>query len=336
MQPIVGKQMASRRVKRPAPRIVKLRRGSLPRRRLREAKSIRRPAIARVEAVIQRERFPVVRLRPPVAVPRRDVVVKATFCVTAEAPTANAAGGVQVTPAGAVPVTAQVSVTVPVKLLLGVMTRATLPEVPAVTLRLVEVLPVVSATAKSGAGAPVPVRFEISPLGEALVTTWSWPVAEPTAVGVKTTLMAQVAPRARVPPQALVAAKGPVVVMLVMVTGVSPTLVRLTVCPLDVDANDGTGEGHGGGSENYAADWSRNGEVADGDVVVGGAGGGGGVVVGGGGEVGVEVRVGHVRTGGGELRCDDDMVEDLGVAVFNVGPALIGGQREGEVDRAAA
>ena len=69
------------------------------------------------------------------------------------------------TPAGAVPVAAQVSVTVPVKLPLGVMTRATLPEVPAVRLMLVEVLPVESATAKSGAGAPVPARLEVSCVG---------------------------------------------------------------------------------------------------------------------------------------------------------------------------
>ena len=187
--------------------------------------------MARVEAVIQRERLPVARLRPPVD--RRDVVVKTTFCVTAEAPTANAAGGVQVTPAGAVPVAAQVSVTVPVKLLLGVTTRARLPEAPAVTLREVEVLPVVSATAKSGAGAPVPVRFDVSAVGETLEMNWSWPVAVPTAVGVKTTLMAQEAPRARVAPQELLAAKGPVALMLVMVTGVSPTLVTVTVCPLE-------------------------------------------------------------------------------------------------------
>ncbi len=127
-------------------------------------------------------------------VTRRDVVVMVTLCATGEAPTANAAGGVHVTPAGAVPVAAQVSVTVPVKLLLGVMTRATLPEVPAVRLMLVEVLPVESATAKSGAGAPVPERLEVTPSGETLVMTWSVPVAGPIAVGLKTTLMAQEAP----------------------------------------------------------------------------------------------------------------------------------------------
>ena len=93
-----------------------------------------------------------------------------------------------------------------------------------------------------------------------------------------------------------------------------------------MDAEDGTGEGHRGGIEGYTADWRRNGEVADGNVVVGGAGCGGGVVEGGDGEVGIEVRVDHAGAGGREFRRDDDVVEDLGVAVFNVGPALVGGE----------
>src|ERR1700758_462613 len=115
MQPMAGMQMASRSAKRPASFSVNLRRVSLPRRRLREAKSIRTPAMVRVRAVIERERLPVERLTPLVVPTRRDVVVNATFCVTAEVPTAKAAGGVQVTPTGAVPVEAQVSGTVPVK-----------------------------------------------------------------------------------------------------------------------------------------------------------------------------------------------------------------------------
>src|SRR6202023_1696129 len=142
---------------------------------------------------------------------------------------ANGAGTAQLTPVGAVPEAAQVIVTVPVKVAFGVTTRAAGAEEPAVTVTEVEDLPAVSARVKSGVGAPVPVRFEMSGVVEALVTTWSWPVAAPTAVGVKTTLMAQVAPMARGPPQALLAAapaapkaKGPVAVMLVMVRGVSP------------------------------------------------------------------------------------------------------------------
>ncbi len=71
LQPMAGRKIASKRVKRPALRMM-----DLPRRRLREAKSIRSPAIARVKDMIQRERLPV-RHRPLVAV--REVVVKRTF-----------------------------------------------------------------------------------------------------------------------------------------------------------------------------------------------------------------------------------------------------------------
>src|SRR5215469_10135162 len=124
MQPVAGMQMASRSANRPASFRVNLRRLSLPRRRLREAKSIMTPAMVRVRAVIERERLA---LRPmPLVVPtRRDVVVKTTFCVTADVASATVAGGVQVTPTGAAPVDTQVSVTVPVNELLGVRTRAT-------------------------------------------------------------------------------------------------------------------------------------------------------------------------------------------------------------------
>ena len=136
---------------------------------------------------MDRERLPV-RLRPLVEV--REVVVKVTFCVTAAAPTANGEGGVQVTPAGAVPVAAQVRVTVPVKLLIGVRTRVTLPEVPAMRVAEVEVLPFASARVKSGVGRPVPLRASV--MVGALLTTVSEPVRAPVAVGLKTTLMAQV------------------------------------------------------------------------------------------------------------------------------------------------
>ena len=50
---------------------------------------------------------------------------------------------------------------------------------------------------------------------------------------MKTTLMEQLAAIASVVPQALLAAKGPEAVMLVMVRFVSPTLARVTVCPLE-------------------------------------------------------------------------------------------------------
>ena len=68
--------------------------------------------------------------------------------------------------------------------------------------------------------------------------------------------------------------------------------------------------------------------------MVGGAGCSGGVVVGGDGEVGIEVRVDHVSAGAGEVLGDDDVVEDLGGAVLNVGPALVGGEKKGEVGEA--
>ena len=225
LQPVAGRKIASTRVKRPAERMM-----DLPIRRLRDAKSMMRPAIARVEERIQRERLPV-RLRPLVAT--RDVVVKATFCVTAEVVRAKDAGGVQVTPAGAVPEDVQVSVTVPVKVLVGVKTRLTLPTVPARRVIVVEVFPLTSARVKSGAGEPVPVRAEERAVADALVTTLSWPVADPTAVGVKTTLMAQVAPMARLVPQLLLAEKAPVVAMLVTVSAASPVLVRVKATPLE-------------------------------------------------------------------------------------------------------
>lgn len=56
------------------------------------------------------------------------------------------------------------------------------------------------------------------------------PVTLPGAVGVKVTLMAQLAPTATEAPQVLVAVKGPVVVILVMVNAAPPELVRVIVC----------------------------------------------------------------------------------------------------------
>src|SRR4051794_39485418 len=155
MQPVVGMQMASRRAKKLTPRSV-----SLPSRRLREAKSISRPASPLVKAVIRGERLPLATLTP--LVERRDVVVNAMFCVTADVVTENGAGGVQVTPDGTVPVAVHVSVTVPVKEMFGVRTRGTLPELPAVRVIEVEVLPVLSARLKSGVGAPIPSRAAVS------------------------------------------------------------------------------------------------------------------------------------------------------------------------------
>lgn len=49
-------------------------------------------------------------------------------------------------------------------------------------------------------------------------------------MGVKVTLMVQLAPTATEAPQVFVTAKGTVVVMLEMVNGPWPELVRLTIC----------------------------------------------------------------------------------------------------------
>ena len=221
--------------------------------------------------------------------------MKATFCVTAEAVTAKAAGGVQVTPLGAVPVAAQVSVTVPVKELVGVRTRVTLPEVPALRVMAVEVLPLCVREGEVRGGSSGAGEVEMSGVAEALVMTWSWPVAAPAAVGVKTTLMAQVAADGEGRSAGVAGSEGSGGgdagdgEGCFADVGESDSSVRWSVTPTMV-----LGKAGRDGLEGCAEGWRGNGEVADGDVVVGGAGGGGGVVVGGDGEVGVEVRVGHV------------------------------------------
>jgi hypothetical protein len=224
-QPITGMQKASKRVKRPAARM------PIPNRRVRAAKSIRRPARARVEVAIQRELLEA-RLRPLVVV--REVVVKVTLAETAAVESVTGAEVVQVTPAGAVPeAIAQENVTVPVKVAFGVRTIGVEEVCPAVTVTEVEVLLLASVSVKSGVSTPVPLRADVIAVGEALVTTDSVLVAAPLAVGVKTTLMAQVAPVASEVPQLWLAAKAPVAAMLVIVRAVSPVLVRVAVCPFE-------------------------------------------------------------------------------------------------------
>ena len=127
--------------------------------------------MARVIVKAQRDRLPGARLRP-LGVMTRGVVVKLTFCETAEAVTAKGAGTVQVTPEGAVPeAMAKAMVTVPVKVLLGVTTMVTEPETPAARTTEVVVLPAASVRVKSGATVPVPVRAEVNGVDDALVTT---------------------------------------------------------------------------------------------------------------------------------------------------------------------
>ena len=64
--------------------------------------------------------------------------------------------------------------------------------------------------------------------------------------------------------------------------------------------------------------------------MIGGAGRGSGIVVRRDGEIRVQVGVGQLSVVG-ELGRDDDMVEDLGVPIFNVGPALVGRERKRQI-----
>jgi hypothetical protein len=83
------------------------------------------------------------------------------------------------------------------------------------------------------AGAvPVPVRAAVWGLPVALSVTVRVPVLAPVAVGLNVTLMAQLAPAARLVPQLLVCEKSallvPVNVMLVRVNAAVPLLVSVT------------------------------------------------------------------------------------------------------------
>ena len=65
--------------------------------------------------------------------------------------------------------------------------------------------------------------------------------------------------------------------------------------------------------------------------MIGDAGRSGCIVVGDYGEVGIEMRVGEVRTGVGEVLSDDDVVEDLRAAELVVRPPLVGRERKSEI-----
>ena len=77
--------------------------------------------------------------------------------------------------------------------------------------------------------APVPVRVDGLWAAGASVTVIV-PGWLPAAVGVKVTLMEQLAPAAREAPQVLVWAYGALATMLVMVSAAVPELVSVTVC----------------------------------------------------------------------------------------------------------
>ena len=76
---------------------------------------------------------------------------------------------------------------------------------------------------------PVPVSDTVCGLPLALSATESEPVRVPVAVGLKVTLIVQLAPAATLVPQVLVSEKSPVVEMLVMLRVAVPVLVSVTV-----------------------------------------------------------------------------------------------------------
>src|SRR5579859_1969960 len=77
---------------------------------------------------------------------------------------------------------------------------------------------------------PIPVSVTVCGLLAALSLTVRVPVCEPALRGLKTTLIVQLAPAARLVPQLLVWANGPVVAMLVMLIATVPVLVSVAVC----------------------------------------------------------------------------------------------------------
>ena len=75
---------------------------------------------------------------------------------------------------------------------------------------------------------PVPLRLTLG-LAVALLAIVTFPDLLPTERGVKVTLTVQLAPAARLVPQLLVWANGPVVAMLVIVMVALPVLLRVRV-----------------------------------------------------------------------------------------------------------
>ena len=155
-----------------------------------------------------------------------------TLNVDATPPTVTGDGTLQPAPAGAVPTAAQVTVTAPLKLLIGASVSATVPYVPATSVSEEVVLPDASASAKSGI-RPVPLSVLENVAEGTFVAKVTVPVLLPTAVGLKTTLAVHVLLIATVV-QLFETAKSPVVVTPVTVTGASPVLVKVNTWPVDV------------------------------------------------------------------------------------------------------
>ena len=81
----------------------------------------------------------------------------------------------------------------------------------------------------TAADAPVPVRLTVCVAGLALSVMVTAPVLVPVAVGLKVTLMVQLALAATLEPQVLVWEKSPLTVMLVMLRTALPVLLRVTL-----------------------------------------------------------------------------------------------------------
>jgi hypothetical protein len=85
---------------------------------------------------------------------------------------------------------------------------------------------------------PVPVRLIVCGLPGALSVTVIVPVLVPDCVGVKVTLIVQVAPTPTEPPQVFVCAKSPLATMAVILSSALPVLVKITLCePLVIETN---------------------------------------------------------------------------------------------------
>jgi hypothetical protein len=78
--------------------------------------------------------------------------------------------------------------------------------------------------------APVPESAAVCGLPAALSVTLRVPVREPAAVGLKATLMLQLAPAATLVPQLFVAAKSPLAAMPEIVKAEPPVFARVIVC----------------------------------------------------------------------------------------------------------
>jgi hypothetical protein len=77
---------------------------------------------------------------------------------------------------------------------------------------------------------PVPLRLAVRGLPTPLSVTVTVPLRDPVVVGLKVTVIGQLAPAARVVPQVLVWAKSPLAVIDVIVSSSVPVLLSVTVC----------------------------------------------------------------------------------------------------------